>query len=107
MGGWGVAPTSQRSATLARLPSGIGTNATCSSSCCVVMLSLLTMGLIYCFESHGVGAARLQTHFELAAVLSDEGFFFRASPVVLVLGISREDMLPVKKENAVESDGLP
>ena len=32
---------------------------------------------------------------------------FIASPVVLVLGISREDMLPIKKENEVESDGLP
>jgi preprotein translocase subunit SecF len=31
---------------------------------------------------------------------------FIASPVVLVLGISREDMLPVKKEEA-EADGLP
>ncbi len=32
--------------------------------------------------------------------------FFIASPVVLGLGISREDMLPVKKEEA-EADGLP
>ena len=31
---------------------------------------------------------------------------FIASPVVLGLGISREDMLPVKKE-AAEADGLP
>ena len=31
---------------------------------------------------------------------------FIASPVVLGLGISREDMLPVKKEEA-ETDGLP
>jgi preprotein translocase subunit SecF len=31
---------------------------------------------------------------------------FIASPVVLGLGISREDMLPVKKEEA-EVDGLP
>jgi preprotein translocase subunit SecF len=31
---------------------------------------------------------------------------FIASPVVLGLGISREDMLPVKKEEA-EADGLP
>ncbi len=31
---------------------------------------------------------------------------FVASPVVLALGISREDMLPVKKEDA-EADGLP
>lgn len=32
---------------------------------------------------------------------------FIASPVVLGLGISREDMLPVKKEEAAEVDGLP
>ena len=32
---------------------------------------------------------------------------FIASPVVLGLGISREDMLPVKKEEAAEADGLP
>ena len=32
---------------------------------------------------------------------------FIASPVVLGLGISREDMLPAKKEEAAETDGLP
>ena len=32
---------------------------------------------------------------------------FVASPVVLGLGISREDMLAVKKEEAAEADGLP
>ena len=32
---------------------------------------------------------------------------FIASPVVLGLGISREDMLPVKKGEAAETDGLP
>ena len=65
------------------------------------LLVVLTLLIIGGEVIRGFAAALL-----IGIVVGTYSSVFIASPVVLILGISREDMLPVKKEGA-EVDALP